>query len=59
MTKPKPRALNSPWVGFIIKWMAKGNTWIYQRSNGRFGNTFQRLPSRCSPPRAARAVNPG
>lgn len=44
MPKPKPRALNSPWVSFIIKWMAKSNAWIYKRSNGKFGNTFQKAP---------------
>ncbi|MGV0051761.1 nitroreductase family deazaflavin-dependent oxidoreductase [Mycobacterium colombiense] len=44
MPKPKPRSLNAPWVGFIIKWMAKGNTWIYKLSNGKFGGTFQKAP---------------
>lgn len=44
MPKPKPRALNSPWVNFIIKWMAKGNASIYRRSNGKFGGTFQKAP---------------
>lgn len=31
MPKPKPRSLDAPWVGFIIKWMAKSNAWIYKR----------------------------
>ncbi|OBG39209.1 hypothetical protein A5672_15195 [Mycobacterium alsense] len=44
MPKPKPRSLNAPWVSFFIKWMAKGNSWIYQRSNGKFGGTFQKAP---------------
>ncbi|EFG77640.1 hypothetical protein A5675_10780 [Mycobacterium malmoense] len=44
MPKPKPRSLNAPWVGFIIKWMAKGNTWIYRHSNGRLGGTFGNAP---------------
>lgn len=44
MPKPKPRSLNAPWVGFIIKWMAKSNAWIYKRSNGKLGNTFQKAP---------------
>jgi deazaflavin-dependent oxidoreductase (nitroreductase family) len=40
----KPRALNSPWTSFFMKWMSRGNTWIYQRSNGKFGGTFQKSP---------------
>ncbi|OBG74534.1 hypothetical protein A5714_11880 [Mycobacterium sp. E2462] len=40
----KPKSLNAPWVTFLMKWMAKGNTWIYRRSNGRFGGTFQKAP---------------
>ncbi|BAX94648.1 nitroreductase family deazaflavin-dependent oxidoreductase [Mycobacterium shigaense] len=44
MPKSKPRALNSPWVNFFIKWMAKGNTWIYQRSNGKLGGVFGNAP---------------
>jgi F420H(2)-dependent quinone reductase len=44
MPKSKPRALNAPWAFFFMKWMAKGNTWIYQRSNGKLGGTFQKAP---------------
>ncbi|CPR11188.1 AclJ protein [Mycobacterium bohemicum DSM 44277] len=44
MPKEKPRSLNSPWVGLIIKYMAKGNAWIYRRSNGRLGGTFGKAP---------------
>lgn len=44
MPKPKPRQLNSPWVGVIIKYMAKGNAWIYRRSNGKLGGTFGNAP---------------
>jgi deazaflavin-dependent oxidoreductase (nitroreductase family) len=44
MPKAKPRALNSPWVGLIIKYMAKGNAWIYRRSNGKLGGTFGKAP---------------
>jgi deazaflavin-dependent oxidoreductase (nitroreductase family) len=40
----KPRTLNSPWVGFFIKWMSRANTWIYRRSNGKLGGTFQKSP---------------
>jgi F420H(2)-dependent quinone reductase len=40
----KPKSLNSPVVGFFIKWMSKGNTWIYKRSNGKLGGTFQKAP---------------
>lgn len=44
MPKSKPRALNSPVVTFFIKWMAKGNTWIYRRTNGKLGGVFQNAP---------------
>ncbi|WP_407689778.1 nitroreductase family deazaflavin-dependent oxidoreductase [Mycobacterium sp. HUMS_1102779] len=44
MPKEKPRSLNSPWVGLIIKYMAKGNAWIYRRSNGKLGGTFGKAP---------------
>ncbi len=40
----KPKSLNSPVVGFFIKWMSKGNTWISKRSNGKLGGTFQKAP---------------
>jgi len=36
--------LNAPWVTFFMKWMAKGNAWIYKRSNGKLGGTFQGAP---------------
>jgi F420H(2)-dependent quinone reductase len=44
MPKSKPRALNAPWVSFFMKWMGKGNTWIYRRTNGRLGGTFGNAP---------------
>ncbi len=44
MGKPKPRSLNAPWVSLIIKYMAKGNAWIYRRSNGKLGGTFGNAP---------------
>jgi len=40
----KPRNLNAPWVGFFMKWMARANTWIYKRSNGKRGGTFLNGP---------------
>ncbi|OBH07668.1 MULTISPECIES: nitroreductase family deazaflavin-dependent oxidoreductase [unclassified Mycobacterium] len=40
----KPRALNSPWVTVFMKWMSRGNAWIYKRSNGKLGGTFQKSP---------------
>jgi deazaflavin-dependent oxidoreductase (nitroreductase family) len=44
MPKEKPRSLNSPWVGLIIKYMAKGNAWIYRLSKGKLGGTFGNAP---------------
>jgi deazaflavin-dependent oxidoreductase (nitroreductase family) len=44
MPKPRPKNLNAPWVNFFIKWMAKGNTWIYKVSNGKLGGRFQNAP---------------
>ena len=44
MPKSKPRALNAPWVSFFMKWMGKGNTWIYRRTNGRLGGKFGNAP---------------
>jgi deazaflavin-dependent oxidoreductase (nitroreductase family) len=44
MPKPPPRNLNSPYADFFIKWMARGNTWLYKLSNGRLGGTVQKAP---------------
>lgn len=44
MPKSKPRALNAPWVTVFMKWMGKANTWIYRRTNGKLGGTFQNAP---------------
>jgi deazaflavin-dependent oxidoreductase (nitroreductase family) len=44
MPKSKPPALNAPWVTFFMKWMGKGNTWIYRRTNGKLGGTIQNAP---------------
>lgn len=43
----KPRSLNSPVVGFFIKWMSKGNAWIYKRSNGKLGGVSRRVRLHC------------
>ena len=40
MPKPPPRALNSPQVGTIIKWMSRAQTWLYRKTDGRIGGTF-------------------
>lgn len=37
-----PRALNSKQTGTIIKWMSRVNTWIFKKTNGRFGDKFLR-----------------
>ncbi len=40
----KPRYLNAPWATLFIKWMARGNIWIYKRSNGKLGGRIQNSP---------------
>jgi F420H(2)-dependent quinone reductase len=41
--KPKQiDALNSKRVGTAIKWMSRANTWIFKKTNGKFGNKFLR-----------------
>jgi F420H(2)-dependent quinone reductase len=41
--KPKQiDALNSQRVGTAIKWMSRANTWIFKKTNGKFGNKFLR-----------------
>jgi F420H(2)-dependent quinone reductase len=40
----KPRNLDAPWVASFIKWMSRGNAWIYKRSNGKLGGVFQKSP---------------
>jgi deazaflavin-dependent oxidoreductase (nitroreductase family) len=44
MPKSPPRNLNSPYADFFIKWMARGNTWLYKLTGGRLGGTFQKAP---------------
>jgi deazaflavin-dependent oxidoreductase (nitroreductase family) len=40
----KPPALNSPFTTHFMKWMGRGNTWIYRLSNGKLGGTMQNAP---------------
>jgi len=40
MPKPPPRGLNSPRTEAIIKWMSRAQTWVYRKTDGRFGGTF-------------------
>jgi deazaflavin-dependent oxidoreductase (nitroreductase family) len=40
----KPRFLDSAPATFVIKWMSRVNTWVYQRTDGRRGGTFQKIP---------------
>jgi F420H(2)-dependent quinone reductase len=40
----KPRALDSPVTGVVIKWMSRANSWLYKASDGKFGGTFQKRP---------------
>ena len=44
MPKSPPRNLNSPYADFFIKWMARGNTWVYKLTGGRLGGTVQKAP---------------
>jgi F420H(2)-dependent quinone reductase len=44
MPKSPPRNLNSPYADVFIKWMARGNTWLYKLTGGRVGGTFQKAP---------------
>ena len=38
--KPPPRGLNTPQTTFIIKWMSRINTVLYQKTGGKIGGTF-------------------
>lgn len=42
--KPRPRYLNKSSTDFVIKWMSRGNTWLYKTSGGRRGATFEKAP---------------
>ncbi len=45
---PKPlnpkqvERLNAPSTGVVIKWMSRAQTWIFKKTNGKFGNKFLR-----------------
>ncbi len=39
--RPRPPGLDRPWVTPIVKWMSRANTWLYRRTNGRFGGTWR------------------
>ncbi len=32
--------LNASSTGTAIKWMSKAQTWIFKKTNGKFGNKF-------------------
>ena len=44
MPKPAPRNLNSPMTDFVIKWMSRGNTWLYKLTGGKVGGTVKKAP---------------
>ena len=37
----KPEALDSPFVGRMIKHLSRANVWVYRRTNGRIGGTWR------------------
>lgn len=40
MAKPRPRGLDSPQSNTIIKWMSRGQTWLYRKTDGKLGGKF-------------------
>jgi F420H(2)-dependent quinone reductase len=44
MPKSPPRNLNSPFADFFIKWMSRGNAWVYKVTGGKLGGTIQKTP---------------
>ena len=40
MPKPRPDALDRPWVPKLIRWMSQANVWAYRKSGGRIAGTF-------------------
>jgi F420H(2)-dependent quinone reductase len=40
LTPKQIEGLNSAKVGIGIKWMSKAQTWIFKKTNGRFGSKF-------------------
>jgi deazaflavin-dependent oxidoreductase (nitroreductase family) len=37
----KPKALDSPTTGTVIKWMSRANTWAYKATGGRVGGKWR------------------
>ncbi|HZA09439.1 nitroreductase family deazaflavin-dependent oxidoreductase [Mycobacterium sp.] len=44
MPKPPPRYLNKQYADVMIKWISRINTFMYRRSGGALGGTFQNIP---------------
>ncbi|MDT5010751.1 MAG: hypothetical protein QOH57_2368 [Mycobacterium sp.] len=44
MPKPPPRHLNKRSTDVVIKWMSRANAWLYKRSGGKRGATFEKAP---------------
>ena len=42
--KTKPKFLDAPWSPSVVKWISNVNTWLYERSGGRWGGTFLGAP---------------
>ena len=40
-TPEKPKSLDSPVTGTVIKWMSKANTWAYKATGGRVGGKWR------------------
>ena len=42
MAMPRPPGLDMPHARFLVKWMSRLNTWVYQKSDGKIGGRFLR-----------------
>ena len=42
MAMPRPPGLDMAHARFIVKWMSRLNTWVYQKSDGKLGGRFLR-----------------
>src|SRR5262249_54551259 len=40
-TKPRPDALDKPWVPKVIRAVSKANVWLYKLSGGTLGGQFR------------------
>jgi len=40
-TPEKPKSLDSPVTGTVIKWMSRANTWAYKATGGRVGGKWR------------------